>query len=179
MTITKKLVDNMGGTIQIESEIDKGSRFTVILPMKIAVLEESPEAEKEEEQAQIAGKHVLLVEDNELNQEIAQYMLEELGVTVTLATNGKEAVDLFAESAPGDYQIILMDIMMPVMDGHEATRTIRKLDRPDASTIPIVAMTANAFAEDVQAAIDAGMNEHTAKPLEPEVVEGVLKRWIG
>lgn len=179
MTITKKLVDNMGGTIQIESEIDKGSRFTVILPMKIAVSEESPEAEKEEEPTQIAGKHVLLVEDNELNQEIAQYMLEELGVTVTLATNGKEAVDLFAESAPGDYQIILMDIMMPVMDGHEATRTIRKLDRPDASTIPIVAMTANAFAEDVQAAIDAGMNEHTAKPLEPEVVEGVLKRWIG
>lgn len=179
MTITKKLVDSMGGTIQIESEIDKGSRFTVILPMKIAVSEENPEAEKEEEQAQIAGKHVLLVEDNELNQEIAQYMLEELGVTVTLATNGQEAVDLFAESAPGDYQMILMDIMMPVMDGHEATRTIRKLDRPDASTIPIVAMTANAFAEDVQAAKDAGMNEHTAKPLEPEIVEGVLKRWIG
>lgn len=179
MTITKKLVDSMGGTIQIESEIDKGSKFTVILPMKIAVSEENPEAEPEEEQTQFAGRHALLVEDNELNQEIARYMLEELGVTVTLAANGKEAVDIFAASEPGDYQIILMDIMMPVMDGHEATRNIRKLDRPDAATIPIVAMTANAFAEDVQAAKDAGMNEHTAKPLEPEVIERVLKRWIG
>lgn len=178
MTITKKLVDGMDGMIRLESEPDRGSTFTVILPLKIAELHE--QADKDEtEGAVLTGKHVLVVEDNELNQEIALYMLEEMGLEVTLATNGMEAVELFKDSEPGDYQMILMDIMMPVMDGHEATRTIRALDRPDAATIPIAAMTANAFAEDVQAAKDAGMNEHIAKPLDPEVMEGVLKRWIG
>lgn len=180
MTITKKLVDSMGGTIEVESEVDKGSRFTVVIPVKIAAPDNDSEAAagNEEEQTQLTGKHVLLVEDNELNQEIAQYMLEEMGVKVTLAVNGKEAVDLFEKSAPGDYQMILMDIMMPVMDGHEATRVIRSLDRPDAATIPIAAMTANAFAEDVQAAKDAGMNEHIAKPLDPEVVERVMRKML-
>lgn len=96
-----------------------------------------------------------------------------------MAENGQEAVELFQQSAPYTYQIVFMDIMMPVMDGHEATRVIRSLDRPDASRIPIIAMTANAFAEDVQAAKDAGMNEHMAKPLEPEIISEVLKRWLG
>ncbi|MCM1121169.1 MAG: transporter substrate-binding domain-containing protein [Eubacterium sp.] len=179
MTITKKLVDSMDGTIQIESELGRGTIFTVILPLELAELTEKKEEKKEDRRVKLAGKKVLLVEDNELNQEIAQYMLEENGVEVTVAADGKEAVDLFEESDPGTYQIILMDLMMPVMDGHEATRTIRSLARPDAASIPIVAMTANAFAEDVQASMEAGMNEHIAKPLEPEVIEDVLIRWIG
>ena len=184
MTITKKLVDRMDGTIQIESEPGKGSVFTVVLPLEIAEPLEDQEGGKEEQQKEeiqekLSGKRVLVVEDNELNQEIVQYMLEENGLKVTLAVNGQEAVDMFSESVPGTYQIIFMDIMMPVMNGHEATRAIRKLDRPDASTIPIIAMTANAFAEDVQAAKDAGMNEHIAKPLEPEVISRVLADWLG
>ena len=106
-------------------------------------------------------------------------MLEENGLEVTLAINGKEAVDLFRESAPGAYQIIFMDVMMPVMNGHDATKAIRSLDRPDAAAVPIVAMTANAFAEDVQAARDAGMNEHIAKPLEPDTIQKILQRFLG
>lgn len=178
MTITKKLVDHMGGTIQIVSELDKGSTFTVELPLEVAVIEETKEEESGRKQVHAAGKHALVVEDNELNQEIAQYILEENGLEVTIASNGKEALDLFKDAKPGDYQIIFMDVMMPVMDGHEATRAIRNLNRPDALEIPIIAMTANAFAEDVKAAKDAGMSEHIAKPLEPEVIGRVLRDWL-
>lgn len=181
MTITKTLVDKMGGSIQIESELDVGSIFTVILPLKIAdppkILEENEVIPSD--WTKVSGKRALLVEDNELNQEIAQYMLTEMGLEVTVAHNGQEAVDLFGKAAPGSYQIIFMDVMMPVMNGYEATKAIRSLDRADADTIPIIAMTANAFAEDVQAAKEAGMNEHTAKPLEPESLRRVLERWMG
>ncbi len=188
MTITKKLVDNMGGTIQIESELNQGSVFTVVLPLHIAPVPETethpeetvlpPVEQKEEQPEGIAGKKALVVEDNELNQEIAKYILTEMGLEVTVAANGQEAVQLFEESASDTYQIIFMDVMMPVMNGYEATRAIRRLDRPDAVRIPIVAMTANAFAEDIKAAEEAGMSEHTAKPLEPEVIEAVLQRWL-
>ena len=182
MTITKKLIDKMGGTIQIDSKPGEGSVFTVVLPLKMASPPETEAGDPSDpaaEASHTAGKRALLVEDNELNQEIAQFMLMEKGLDVTVAVNGKEAVDLFQQSEFYTYQIVFMDIMMPVMNGYEATRAIRAMDRPDAAEIPIIAMTANAFAEDVKAAMDAGMNEHTAKPIEPEVIGRVLARWLG
>lgn len=178
MTIAKNLVDKMGGTIQIESELGEGSIFTVILPMEIADSPEKQEEVTEDKQIDMAGKKVLLVEDNELNREIAQYMLEEKDLVVTVAVNGKEAVDLFKESEVGTYQVIMMDLMMPIMNGYEATRAIRSLKRQDATEVVIIAMTANAFAEDVKATKDAGMNEHISKPLDWEVLDSVLNKWI-
>ena len=121
--------------------------------------------------------HVLLAEDNELNIEIAVFVLENAGVTVTKAVNGQDALDQFAASAPGTFDAIIMDVMMPVMDGYQATRAIRQLDRPDAGSIPILAMTANAFVEDRRRAYEAGMNEHLTKPLEPEVVLRTLAKY--
>jgi len=179
MTITKKLVDKMGGTIQIESEPGQGSVFTVVLPLEISDPPKSQEEDGTMILGKAAGKRVLLVEDNELNQEIAQFMLKEEGMEVTIAVNGQEAVKRFTEAEPYTYQIIFMDVMMPVMNGYEATRAIRSLDRPDADKIPIIATTANTFAEDVEAAMEAGMSEHIAKPLEPEVIKRVLVRWLG
>ncbi len=179
MTITKKLIDSMGGTIKIESEQGKGSVFTVVLPLEIAVRPEEETENATPAQVEIAGKHALLVEDNELNQEIAQFILEDFGLQVTIANNGQEAVELFEQAQPGTYQIIFMDVMMPVMNGYESAKAIRALDRPDAAKIPIITMTANAFAEDVQAAKDAGMNEHIAKPLEADMIARVLSEWLG
>lgn len=178
MTITKRLIDKMGGSIQIQSEQGTGSTFLVELPLEIAN-DIKEQEEKDTGNVDVAGKRALLVEDNEINQEIAQYILEEKGLEVTIAENGKEAVELFLESEPYTYQIIFMDVMMPVMDGYEATRTIRALNRPDGGTVPIIAMTANAFAEDVKAAKEAGMNEHIPKPLEPEVINHVLACLLG
>lgn len=178
MTITKNLVDRMDGTIRIESELDKGSEFTVVLPLQISAPPMIQEKNYEVGAVDMAGKRALLVEDNELNQEIAQYILMENGLEVVTAVNGKEAVERFREEAPDTYQIIFMDVMMPVMNGYEATRAIRSLDKPDAD-VPIIAMTANAFAEDVKAAMEAGMNEHITKPLDPEIINRVLVKWLG
>ncbi len=179
MTITKNLVDKMGGDIKIESEPDKGSVFTVVLPLEIAEPQESEKEKQADKTVDITGKKALIVDDIELNLEIAQFMLMEMGMETVTAANGQEAVNMFQQSDLNTYQIIFMDVMMPVMDGYEATRAIRNLERPDAANIPIVAMTANAFAEDVKAAKDAGMDEHIAKPLEPEVVKRVLSKWLG
>lgn len=153
--------------------------FTVVLPLEIDVQAEEEKEDVVSEHIQIAGKRALLVEDNELNQEIAQFILEDFGMHVTIANNGKEAVEIFEQAEPETFQIIFMDVMMPVMNGYEAAKAIRVMSRPDAARIPIVTMTANAFAEDVQAAKDAGMNEHIAKPLEADVIARVLTQWIG
>ena len=178
MAITKSLVEKMGGTIECRSKLGEGTTYCITIPFDI----DSSAAPRVEETAALPaatpeGMHVLLAEDNELNIEIAVFVLENAGVTVTKAVNGQDALDQFAASAPGTFDAIIMDVMMPVMDGYQATRAIRQLDRPDAGSIPILAMTANAFVEDRRRAYEAGMNEHLTKPLEPEVVLRTLAKY--
>ena len=177
MTIVKALIDKMGGTISITSREGVGSTFEITLPFDIA-----PKPEKTEEAPSlpdIGGLSLLLVEDNALNAEIAKTLLEDRGVHITLAGDGQEAVACFQDSAPGDFDGILMDIMMPVMDGLTAARTIRALPRQDAGTVPIIAMTANAFHEDAEKCFAAGMNAHLGKPLDMEQVVRVIARYCG
>lgn len=176
MAITKNYVELMGGTIQVRSQKDVGSTFTVTLPMEIA---DAPllRADKESSRpVDLKGVHVLLAEDNDLNAEIATVQLESLGVDATRAVNGKEALQLFETRPKGTFDLILMDIMMPEMDGYEATRAIRALAREDAGTIPILAMTANAFDEDVEKSQKAGMNGHLSKPIEIHVIAAMIAK---
>ena len=178
MPITKKLVEKMGGTITFESEKGVGTTFVIRVPFKI-----DPDADKREEQKEVSeksikGLHILLAEDNELNMEIAEFMLQNEGADVIKAWNGQEAVELFRKSEPGEFDVILMDIMMPVMNGYEATKMIRSLDREDAKEVPIIAMTANAFTEDRIRAKEAGMNEHVAKPVDVEVLVKVIHKLV-
>ena len=166
MAIVKNLIDQMGGSISVTSQQGVGSTFIIDIPFEIAPSPEELPVQAVETEKSIAGLHLLLAEDNELNAEIAEMLLSDEGARVTVVNNGREAVELFKNSQEGTFDAILMDIMMPVMDGLTATRTIRALERPDAGTIPIIAMTANAFAEDAKKCLEAGMNEHLAKPLE-------------
>ena len=166
MAITKRYVDLMGGTIHVESRKGKGSVFVIELPLEVTDDSGIQKREHTADSSDLTGVKVLLAEDNDLNAEIATIQLEELGIQVTRVSDGRQAVLAFAENPPGTFDVILKDIMMPEMDGYEATAAIRELaSRPDARQIPIIAMTANAFAEDVQASIDAGMNGHLSKPI--------------
>ena len=178
MAIARKLVEKMGGTITFESEKGVGTTFVIRVPFKI-----DPDADKREEQKEVSeksikGLHILLAEDNELNMEIAEFMLQNEGADVIKAWNGQEAVELFRKSEPGEFDVILMDIMMPVMNGYEATKMIRSLDREDAKEVPIIAMTANAFTEDRIKAKAAGMDEHVAKPVDVELLIKVIHKLV-
>ena len=178
MPISKKYVELMGGTITVDSRKGVGTTFTVEIPMELTNAEKVEKTKPLVQHNDLKGIKVLLAEDNDLNAELATILLEDLGMTVTRAADGQEVVDLFAEHPAGTYDIILMDIMMPKMDGHQAAKAIRAMyaDRSDAEEIPIIALSANAFSEDVQASLDAGMNGHVSKPLNVAEVAKVIAR---
>ena len=178
MSIAKNLVAKMGGTITFESEEGAGTTFVIRVPFKIDLDADKREEQKNVSEKSIRGLHILLAEDNELNMEISEFVLQNEGADVTKAWNGQEAVELFRKSESGELDVILMDIMMPVMNGYEATRKIRSLDREDAKTIPIIAMTANAFTEDRIRAKEAGMDEHVAKPVDMELLIKVIHKLV-
>ena len=178
MPITKKLVEKMGGTISFESKEGTGTTFVIQIPFRIDTdMKDRTEAEEKTETS-IHGLHVLLTEDNELNMEIAEFVLQNEGAVVTKAWNGQKAVDIFRKNRPGEFDVILMDIMMPVMNGYEAAKMIRSLDREDAKVIPIIAMTANAFTEDKMRAKEAGMDEHIAKPVDGKLLVKAINELV-
>ena len=178
MPITKKLVEKMGGTISFESKEGIGTTFLIRIPFRIDTDRKDRTEAEEKTETSIQGLHVLLTEDNELNMEIAEFVLQNEGTVVTKAWNGQEAVDIFRKSSPGEFDVILMDIMMPVMNGYEAAKMIRSLDREDAKVIPIIAMTANAFIEDRMRAKEAGMDEHIAKPVDRKLLVKVINELV-
>ena len=178
MAISRKLVEKMDGTITFESEKGVGTTFVIRVPFKIDLDADKHEEQTDASEKSIKGLNILLAEDNELNMEIAEFMLQNEGAHVSKAWNGQEAIEVFKKSEPGEFDVILMDIMMPVMNGYEATKMLRSLDREDAKTIPIIAMTANAFTEDRIRAKEAGMDEHIAKPVDVELLLKVIHKLV-
>lgn len=179
MAIVKKYVDMMGGTISVQSKKHEGTTFTVDIPLEITDKECNKSDTGFSEKVNLTGVNVLLAEDNELNAEIADVQLEEFGMNVERVADGKNAVEIFRNHPKGTFDVILMDIMMPEMNGYEATKAIRAMnDRPDGKNIPIIAVTANAFAEDVQASLDAGMNAHLSKPIVIDEVIKTILRYV-
>ena len=178
MAISRKLVEKMDGTITFESEKGVGTTFVIRVPFKIDLDADKHEEQTDASEKSIKGLNILLAEDNELNMEIAEFMLQNEGAHVSKAWNGQEAIEVFKKSEPGEFDVILMDIMMPVMNGYKATKMIRSLDRADAKEVPIIAMTANAFAEDRIRVKEAGMNEHVAKPVDVELLIKVIHKLV-
>ena len=178
MSIVKALLEKMGGSIEAESELGEGSTFVFRIPFKVNDMLPEKEERAESTEKTLAGMHFLLAEDNEINMEIAEFYLTDLGATVSKVWNGKEALETFEASEPGSYDVILMDVMMPEMDGHEATHRIRALKRPDAQTVRIVAMTAQTSEDSIQKCLDAGMDEHIAKPINEEKLLSALHKNI-
>ena len=179
LSITKKLVDQLGGTIRLESEKGKGTTFYVEIPFKINKLNSGTagSADDTQESIDLSGMNILVVEDDDLNREIAHFILEDSGAAVFEALNGDEAVQMFKGSELYQFDVILMDVMMPLMNGYEATRAIRSLDRPDAESVIIIAMSANAFQEDIEESIKSGMNRHLAKPLNSKELISVINQY--
>ena len=179
MAITKKHIDMMGGSIAVESKKGVGTTFTVEIPLELTeqVIQSK---QKQPLHRDLTGVHVLMAEDNDLNAELATIMLEDAGMTVTRASDGKEVVNLFKNHPRDTYDLILMDIMMPNMDGHQATKAIRALgiERSDAVTIPIIALSANAFIDDIQESLDSGMNDHVSKPINMEELTDTIAKYI-
>ena len=176
MSIVHQLIEQMGGTISVESKLGEGSRFTVVLPFELdrdATAAASPQTPSD-----ISGARLLVAEDNELNMEIAIFLLHDSGAQTMPVQNGRQALAAFRDSEPGSFDAILMDVMMPEMDGLEAAKAIRALDRPDAKTIPIIAMTANVFKEDREKCLAAGMNAHLSKPLDAETMKRTISEQL-
>ncbi len=180
MAIAYSMVSQMEGEIVAESELGKGSTFTIVLPLQVAdtASKAKPLAVKRQDPVDLKGMRVLLAEDNEINMEISTEMLQMRGMQVTQAMDGKQAFDCFEQNAPNTFDVILMDMQMPQMDGCQAAKAIRSLPREDAKTIPIIAVTANAFAEDISRTQQAGMNAHISKPIDFDVLESVLRRFL-